>query len=160
LRPNTSVVAAMLVNNEIGVIQPVAELAAICNERGIPLHTDAAQAAGKMRLKFREMGAASMTIAAHKFGGPLGIGALIVRGDIDLPPQLFGGFQQAGTRPGTESVALAVGMRLALELWESNRADWFQHLEIMRSLFEGQLGRVDECLNPVLHGEEALRLGQ
>ena len=110
LRPETRLVTAMLANNETGVLQPVAELAAICSEHGIPLHTDAAQVVGKLPVNFRALGAATMTIAAHKFHGPLGIGALVVRHGIELAPQLFGGFQQAGLRPGTESVALAVGM--------------------------------------------------
>ena len=79
LRPETRLVAAMLANNETGVIQPIAELSAISNEHNVPLHTDAAQAAGKLPLKFKDLGAATMTIAAHKFGGPLGIGALLVR---------------------------------------------------------------------------------
>jgi cysteine desulfurase len=143
LRPETRLVAAMLANNETGVVQPVSELAAICAEHGVPLHTDAAQAAGKLPLSFRELGFATMSIAAHKFGGPLGIGALIVRHDMKLSPQLLGGFHQFGLRAGTESVALAVGMRLALELWDSQRADWGNHLEIIRDHFEGELRSLD-----------------
>ncbi|MEX2308164.1 MAG: cysteine desulfurase family protein [Pirellulales bacterium] len=115
LRPNTAFVAAILGQNETGVLQPVAELAAICATRGMPLHTDATQVAGKLPVNFRDLGATTMTVAAHKFHGPVGIGALIYRDDIELQPQLFGGFQQAGLRPGTESVALAVGMCRALD---------------------------------------------
>jgi cysteine desulfurase len=136
IRPETRLVTAMLANNETGVIQPIAELAAICNAHNIPLHTDASQAAGKLPINFRELGAATMTIAAHKFGGPIGIGALVVRGDVDLPPQLLGGFQQAGTRPGTESAALVAGMHMALELWETNRTEWKLHLDLVRREFE------------------------
>ncbi len=77
-----------------------------------------------------------MTIAAHKFGGPIGIGALVVRHDVDLQPQLFGGFQQAGLRPGTESVALAVGLRTALETWDTNRRAWVAQLQMLRDRFE------------------------
>jgi cysteine desulfurase len=139
IRPETTLVAAMLANNETGVFQPVAELAAICNVRNTPLHVDASQAAGKMSLNFRERGPATMSIAAHKFGGPLGIGALVVRGDIELQPQLFGGFQQAGTRPGSESVALAVGMRRALELWNENRVAWTARLRDLRDHFENAI---------------------
>lgn len=164
LRLETRVVAAMLANNETGVLQPVAELAAICNEHGVPLHTDAAQAAGKLPLQFRELGVATMSIAAHKFGGPLGIGALVVRHNVDLEPQLFGGFQQTGLRPGTESVALVVGMRLALELWESNRTDWITHLEVLRNGFEREVADKDREGNPRDHctplilGHDAERL--
>jgi cysteine desulfurase len=160
LQARASVVAAMLANNETGVVQPVAELAAIFGENGVPLHTDAAQAAGKLPIDFRKLGAATLTIAAHKFGGPVGIGALLVRNDIELQPQLFGGFQQAGTRPGTEAVALAVGMRTALELWEANRAMWTAHLRQLRDHFEEQLlaaGALESC-RPVVIGASAERL--
>ena len=84
LRPETRLVAAMLGQNETGVLQPVAELAAICNERSVPLHTDAAQVVGKLPVDFRALGVATMTVAAHKFHGPLGIGALVVRHGIEL----------------------------------------------------------------------------
>ena len=114
LRRDTALVAAILGQNETGVVQPVAELAEICATRGIPLHTDATQVAGKLPIDFTALGAATMTVAAHKFHGPVGIGALIVRHSVNLHPQLFGGFQQAGLRPGTESVALAIGMCRAL----------------------------------------------
>jgi cysteine desulfurase len=136
LTSDTCVVAAMLANNETGVIQPVAELAAICNQRGIPLHTDASQAAGKLPLNFRELGVATMTIAAHKLGGPVGIGALVIRHDVELQPQLFGGHQQGDLRPGTESVALAVGLCTALELWQANRSEWAARMCRLRDHFE------------------------
>jgi cysteine desulfurase len=139
LQPHTRVVAAMFANNETGVIQPIPELAAICNHHNIPLHTDASQAAGKLRLNFRDFGVATMTVAAHKFGGPLGIGAVVVRGDIDLAPQLFGGFQQAVVRPGTESVALVVGLRTALEQWHANRRAFHTHLRRLRDQFENMV---------------------
>jgi cysteine desulfurase len=139
LRQETCIVAAMLANNETGVHQPVAELAAICNGHNIPLHTDAAQAAGKLSLNFKDLGAATMTIAAHKFGGPLGIGALVVRAGVELSPLLHGGVQQSGIRPGTESVPLAVGMRIALELWDKNRREWLSQLESLRNDFESSL---------------------
>ncbi len=136
LTSDTRVVAAMLANNETGVIQPVAELAAICNERDVPLHTDASQAAGKLPVNFREIGAATMTIAAHKLGGPVGIGALVIRHDIEIQPLLFGGHQQGDLRPGTESVALAVGLRTALEMWQANRAEWATRMCQLRDHFE------------------------
>lgn len=156
LRAETRVVAAMLANNEIGVVQPVAELAAICNARNVPFHTDAAQAAGKLPLNFRELGVATMTIAAHKFGGPLGIGALLVRSDIEVTPLLHGGVQQMGLRPGTEPVALVVGMRTALELWEHNRREWFAHVERLRDEFESTLKRTDQPTEII--GQQAERL--
>ena len=139
LRADTRLVAAMLANNETGVIQPIAELAAICHKHNVPLHVDASQAVGKSALNFCDLGAATLTIAAHKFGGPLGIGALIARHDINLEPQLFGGFQQAGLRPGTESVALAVGLSTALELWNLHRREWPAQLQECRDRFESLL---------------------
>ena len=156
LRPNTRLLAAMLANNETGVLQPIAELAKICNDHNVPLHTDAAQAAGKLPLNFQDLGAATMTIAAHKFGGPLGIGALVVRSDIELAAILHGGVQQSGIRPGTESVPLAVGMRVALELWDKNRRKWLAHLQTLRDEFESSLKRAD-CPLEIL-GEKADRL--
>jgi cysteine desulfurase len=156
LQPNTRLVTAMLANNETGVLQPIAALAKICNDRNIPLHTDATQAAGKLSLNFKDLGAATMTIAAHKFGGPLGIGALLVRAGVELSPLLHGGVQQSGIRPGTESVPLAVGMQTALELWDKNRREWLAHLQTLRNDFETLLKRSD-CQFEIL-GEKAERL--
>lgn len=136
LRPETRVVCAILGQNETGVLQPVAEIAAICAVRNIPLHTDAAQVVGKLPVDFRALDAATMSFAAHKFHGPLGIGALVVRHGVTLTPQLFGGFQQAGLRPGTESVALVVGMLTALELWCAEEDERRQRLTALRDEFE------------------------
>jgi cysteine desulfurase len=80
-----------------------------------------------------------MTVAAHKFGGPVGIGALVIREDLELRPQLFGGFQQAGTRPGTESVVLAVGMCRALEWWHAARHERTAVMRELRDRFEGSV---------------------
>jgi cysteine desulfurase len=156
LRPDTRGVAVMLANNETGVIQPIAELAAVCNEHSIPLHADAAQAAGKLPLSFKEFGVATMTIAAHKFGGPVGIGALVVRSDVELHPILRGGVQQSGIRPGTESVALAVGMKVALELWDKNRREWLARLQTLRNEFESSLKRASNQIEII--GEKSGRL--
>ena len=115
----TALVSVMLANNETGVLQPVAEIAQACAARGITMHTDAVQAVGKVPVHFRELGVSALTMAAHKFHGPLGIGALLLRHETQLAPQLWGGFQQSGLRPGTEPVALAVGMHKALALWKA-----------------------------------------
>jgi cysteine desulfurase len=136
LRPATRVVAAMLGQNETGVLQPVPEVAAICAVHKVPLHTDAAQVVGKLPVDFRSLGASTMTVAAHKFHGPLGIGALVVRHGTELRPQLLGGFQQAGLRPGTEPVALAVGMCRALELWHAERHERAARMRALRERFE------------------------
>jgi cysteine desulfurase len=156
LQPQTRLVAAMLANNETGVIQPITELAKTCNDRDVPLHTDTAQAAGKLPLNFKDLGVATMTIAAHKFGGPIGVGALLVRSDVELAAILHGGVQQSGIRPGTESVPLAVGMQVALELWDKNRREWLAHLQTLRDEFESSLKRA-ECPLEIV-GEKADRL--
>jgi cysteine desulfurase len=156
IRPETRLVAAMLANNETGVIQPIKELSTICVERGTPLHTDTAQIVGKLPVNFRELRVATMSFAAHKFHGPLGIGALIVRHDVELAPQLFGGFQQGGLRPGTESVALAMGMSRALELWHSESEQRIVRLTKLRDEFER-----DICAGwpaAVVIGSDAYRL--
>ncbi len=101
--------SVMLANNETGVIQPIEQLAAMARDAGVPLHTDAAQAAGKIPVDFRRLDVSAMSCAAHKFHGPRGIGALIVRHDLQLEPLHWGGFHQEGLRPGTECVAARRG---------------------------------------------------
>ena len=156
LSDRTRLVSVMLGNHETGVLQPVAELAASCNDAGVPLHTDAAQVAGKLPVDFRGLGAAAMTIAAHKFRGPLGIGALILRNDLPVAPLFFGGHQQNDLRPGTESVALAVGMMTALEIWRSEQGAHLRHLTVLRDRFEGSLQAGYPEL--IVHGRGAQRL--
>jgi cysteine desulfurase len=160
LSPETQIAAIMLANNETGVIQPIADAAAICNRHDVPLLVDAAQAAGKIGINFRELGIGTMTIAAHKFGGPLGVGAVIVRHDVEISPKIRGGFQQGGFRPGTEPVALAVGMRTALERWNTHRSDWSTRIGRMRDMFEMEIcrdGALTSC-QPVVIGQDAPRL--
>jgi cysteine desulfurase len=114
LKPSLSFVAVQMVNHETGAIQPVREIAARL-PKAVRLHTDAAQAVGKIPVDFRELGATSLAASAHKFRGPAGIGLLLLRRGTSLRPQVFGGHQQQGRRPGTESVLLAVGMAAALD---------------------------------------------
>jgi cysteine desulfurase len=158
LTPETRLVSLMLGNHETGVLQPVAEAAALCNARGVPLHSDAAQVAGKLPIDFRRLGVGAMSLAAHKFGGPLGIGALVLRRDLTPQPLMFGGHQQGGTRPGTESVALAVGMAVALDLWQHQ---WEAHAERLRTLRDRfELGLRSGYPDLVVNGERAPRLPQ
>jgi len=154
----TRLVSVMLANNETGVLQPVAEIAALCREFDVPVHTDAVQAVGKLPVNFRELGVTALTLTAHKFHGPLGIGALLVRHDAVLEPQLFGGFQQAGLRPGTESAALAVGFHTALVLWQREAAEREQRMTSLRDLLAAALhASAPDC---VLIGERSDRLPQ
>lgn len=114
VRPETRLVTVMLANHETGAIQPVADIVKAV-PAGVPVHTDAAQAVGKVPVNFRELGVAALTASAHKFGGPVGAGLLLLKRGTPFRPLTFGGHQQAGRRPGTESVPLAVGLAAALE---------------------------------------------
>jgi cysteine desulfurase len=156
LGESTRLVSVMLGNHETGVLQPVAELAAICSQTGVPLHTDAVAAVGKVPVHFRGLGVAAMSVAAHKFQGPLGIGALLLRHGVPVAPLLFGGHQQQGLRPGTESVALAVGMRTALELWRQEQEEHRRRLTALRERFEAELKA--GYPEAVVHGQAAPRL--
>jgi cysteine desulfurase len=149
-------ISVMLANNETGVIQPIRELAEDCRAAGVPLHTDAVQAVGKIPVNFRELGVAAMTIAAHKFGGPRGIGALIVRGGAPIEPQLFGGVQQGGLRPGTEPVALAAGMHAALRTFVGQQDERIVRITQFRDRMEAAL--LAAWPSAVIHGADSPRL--
>ncbi len=129
-------VSVMTANNETGVLQPIEEIVHRCEAVGVPVHTDAVQAAGKMPIRFRDLRVSAMTVAAHKLGGPRGIGALLVRHHTQLAPILHGATQQLGERPGTESVVLPIGFLAALKAWEQNRASWVSRIESLRNRFE------------------------
>ncbi|HEX5503451.1 MAG TPA: cysteine desulfurase family protein, partial [Thermomicrobiales bacterium] len=115
LRPDTCLVSVMYANNEIGTIEPLAEIAALTRPRGIPFHTDAVQAASSLPLDVDALGVDLLTLAAHKFYGPKGVGALYVRAGTPLLYQQQGGPQEGDRRGGTENVALAVGLAAALD---------------------------------------------
>ncbi|MFB3855188.1 MAG: aminotransferase class V-fold PLP-dependent enzyme [Vicinamibacterales bacterium] len=116
LTDRTVLVSILLASNEVGTIQAVRELAALAHARGALFHTDAVQAAGKIALDVEELGVDMLTLAAHKFHGPKGVGALYVRDGIDLEPLVHGGGQEHGRRAGTENVAAIAGMGKASEL--------------------------------------------
>lgn len=138
LRDDTRLVSVMFVNNETGVVQRIAELAELCQSRGVPLHTDAVQAIGKVPVDFHALNVAALTFTAHKFHGPRGIGGLLLRHDITPKPLLFGGFQQFGVRPGTESVTAAVGLETAVTLARDVSANSTK-LRSLRDRFESLL---------------------
>jgi cysteine desulfurase len=116
IRGDTAIVSVMWANNETGVVFPVAEVAAICRKRHVLFHTDATQAAGKMKIDLAEVGADFLTLSAHKLHAPKGIGLLYVRRRTKFQPYLAGGHQERGRRGGTENVAGIVGFGRAAEL--------------------------------------------
>ncbi len=114
--PPPAVAALMAANNETGVLQPVAKAAERLRRHGCLVHCDAVQWAGKLPCDFLALGVDSLSLSAHKLHGPVGVGALLLRPDVKLAPQLWGGHQQLGLRPGTESVMLAAGFAKSLQL--------------------------------------------
>ncbi len=138
LRPDTRLVAVMLANHETGVVQPVRALAEACKGRAL-FHCDAVQAAGKIAVHFHELGVDTLSISAHKFHGPVGIGALLVRRGVQLRPRTWGGHQQQGRRPGTEPVALAVGLAAALDCACRERDQRLAHVRQLRERFLDRL---------------------
>jgi cysteine desulfurase len=141
----------MLANHETGAIQPVQEVARSL-PLGVALHCDAAQAVGKIQVHFHQLGATTLAVSAHKFGGPTGVGALLVKRGTKLQQLMFGGHQQQGRRPGTEPVALVVGMARALEATTRTVTATRARLEPLRARFWSQLA---ELAGPVvLNGPE------
>ncbi len=123
LRPDTTLCSVMLANNEVGTIEPVAEIAAIARSMRIPIHTDAVQGAGVLDLDVRKLGVDALSISGHKLGAPKGVGALYLRGRLETVPVLHGGGQERGRRSGTENVAGAVALATALQLAEASRSE-------------------------------------
>ncbi len=121
ITPRTALVSVMYANNEVGTIQPLAQVVEIAHGRGVPVHTDAVQAAGHLSVDVEDLGVDLMSIAAHKFYGPKGVGALYIRRGTRLLPQTQGGGQERGRRSGTENVAGVVGMAEALALAQDER---------------------------------------
>jgi cysteine desulfurase len=155
LRPDTVLVSVMAANNETGVLQPVAAIGALCAQRGVAFHTDAVQAAGKIPIDARAWQATYLTIAAHKFYGPKGVGALYVKRGAKTAPLLFGGEHERGRRPGTENVPGIVGMGAAAELARAELDTAPPRMAALRDRLEqGLLARVPQV---VVHGAAAPR---
>jgi cysteine desulfurase len=138
LRPDTALASIMTANHEIGVVQPIAEIAKLCRERGILLHTDAAQAAGRFPLDVTALGVDLMSLSAHKLYGPKGVGALYLRRGVRLAPLLAGGGQERGLRPGTLPTPLCVGFGKACALAQEQLAAEAARVRALRDrLYEG-----------------------
>jgi len=163
IRPETRLVSVMLANNEVGAINPVAEIARACRERGIITHTDAAQAVGKIPVDVRELDVDLMSLSAHKLYGPKGIGALFVRrGEPRVPllPQIDGGGHERGLRSGTLPVPLVVGFGVACRLAEQEYEEEATRLTALRNDLWQRLQPIDNVtLNgPALDGTDGGRL--
>ena len=154
LRPDTVLVSVMAANNEIGVLQDVAAIAALCRQRGIAYHCDAAQACGHMPLDPTGWDVDLLSLSGHKFYGPKGVGALVVRPGLALAPQLHGGGQEGGYRSGSLSPPLIVGLAKALTLALQDQRARGQRLQALR-------GRLWQGLNGLKFpaGVELLRNG-
>jgi cysteine desulfurase len=149
-------VTVILAHNETGVIQDLGPLSERCQKHSVPLHVDAVQAVGKIPVNFQELGATALSLGAHKFHGPRGIGALLLRKGVELSPWLFGGHQEQGRRPGTEPVALIAGMAKALEIWHADQDRRTARVKDLRDRL--QQGLEKTCGRVVINGSLEHRL--
>ena len=150
-----AVVCVMWANNEVGVIQPVARLAARCRGAGVPFHSDAVQAFGKVPVSLQDVGCTLLTLSGHKIGAPKGIGALVVRDRHAVEAIIHGGGQQFGLRPGTENVPGIVGFGKAVELAAAEQAAFARRVAALRD--ELERGLVELVPDAVIHGWQAER---
>ena len=132
LRPETALAAVIWANNEVGTVEPMEELAEICTESGVPLHADAVQAAGRLKLDVGAVPVSTLALSGHKLYGPQGVGALYVREGVSLEPILCGGRQERGLRSGTENVAGIVGLGVAARLAHEEMGARVGHEEGLR----------------------------
>ena len=155
--PDVALVSVMWANNEVGTIMPIAELAAIAAEFDVPMHSDAVQAVGQIPVGFAASGLSAMSVTAHKFGGPAGVGALLLRRDTACVPLLHGGGQERDVRSGTPDVAGVVGMAAAADIAVETLEVTAARLHALRErLIDGVLGSVDDAHLNGARGERRL----
>ena len=142
IREDTALVTIMFANNEIGTVQPIKEIGALCREKGIPFHTDAVQAAGHMPIDVKEMNIDMLSISGHKFHAPKGVGALYCRKNIPLFNLIEGGGQERGKRAGTENVAGIVAMAAALKESVDNMEEDSKKMIAMRDKLFAELSKI------------------
>ena len=155
LRPDTCLVSVMYANNEIGTIQPIAEIGRVCREAGVLFHTDAVQAVGHLEIDVKAQNIDMLSLSAHKFHGPKGVGALYLRKGIYLEPLIEGGAQERGRRAGTEDVPSIVGMAAALDEACEHRAEHTARLIPLRDKLIAGLAAIPHA---ALNGDAEKRL--
>jgi cysteine desulfurase len=156
LRPETALVSVMYANNEIGTINPIAEIGAICRARGVPFHSDAVQGAAYLSADVHALSVDLFAIGAHKFYGPKGVGALYVRKGTPLVPHLTGGGQESGRRAGTHNIPYIVGLAEAFGLVQNEREQRAARLKPLRDRLIGQV--LEEIPRSQLTGHPLERL--
>lgn len=156
IRPDTAIVSIIYANNEIGTINPISEIGNICRSANIPFHTDAVQASAYLSLDVQKLNVDLLSIGAHKFYGPKGIGALYIRQGTPISPTQTGGGQEFGMRAGTHNVPYIVGMAEALRLVQSDKKKHSAHLTAMRDRLIGQV--LEEIPQTQLTGHPTQRL--
>lgn len=155
IRPDTCLVTVMYANNEIGTIQPIAEIGRVCRERGVLFHTDAVQAAGHLRIDVKEQNIDLLSLSAHKFHGPKGVGVLYARQGILLTNLIEGGAQERGRRAGTENLPAIMGMTAALEEAVEGIDRNTARLTALRDRLIAGLSKIEHC---ALNGDAKQRL--
>ena len=156
IREDTALVTIMYANNEIGTIQPIAEIGKLCHEKGIIFHTDAVQAVGHLPIDVKAQNIDMLSMSSHKFHGPKGIGALYMRKGIRIPNLIEGGAQERGKRAGTEAVYAMAGMAAALKEANDNLAENMEKVSALRNrLIDGLPGNVNISFEGV-EGESLL----
>jgi cysteine desulfurase len=156
LRPTTAIVSVMYANNEIGTINPIREIGALCRERGVIFHTDAVQAAAYLPVDVEDLYVDLLALGAHKFYGPKGVGALYVRTGTPILPELTGGSQESGLRAGTHNTPYIVGMAEAFRLAQEERDQRVAHLQPLRDRIIGRV--LEEIPEAQLTGHPSQRL--
>lgn len=139
LRPDTILVSVMMINNEVGTIQPIEEIAKVLKDHQAYFHTDAVQAYGLIKLDVKQLGVDLMSVSAHKLNGPKGVGFLYAQQDVKFNALQHGGNQERLKRPGTESLPGIVGMRVAIEQIEANNYQTYDKYKLYRDLFYKEL---------------------
>ena len=156
LSADTALVSVMHANNEVGTVQPIKELAKIAHDSGVLFHTDAVQAAGKMPVDVKDLGVDLLSMSSHKINGPKGVGALYIRGGLDIMPLIYGGGQESALRSGTENVHGIVGFGKACELAGKRLPKYQQKVAELRDYLIGKV--LKEIPHSRLNGSRTDRL--